>query len=211
MALKNVLDKLASGSYGNEVPRYNAFEQAPALAQAIINWQKAQRMRPYAKAIEEYGSQWATADPETRKKLNERASQARKAFIEAGGSPYDLPRSYWGDNPQAGFQIGIGEYAPPYTGGNYTVGQTIKQDEARRKALLDALEERLKEAQITGVDPWTGQPTPEAQRLNLDILKFEQPSAYQQAWLDIQRQRLAQQAQQGYDELDYFLNLLNQL
>jgi len=166
VALQDVLDKMAKGQYGQEVPRYNAFEQAPALAQAIINWQKAQRAEPYLRTLQEYGSQWATATPERQAELNKAASDARAAFLEAGGSPYDLPKSVWGSNPALGFQTGEDQFIPPFYGSNLTnrqraiiAEQQMKQQEALNKALLNALNMRLKESQITGIDPETGQPT----------------------------------------------------
>jgi len=130
MALQDVLARLndPNSGYGNEVPRVNAMSQAPALAQAVVNWQKKQRALPVMQALEGYGKQYGAAQTdEERQRANAAANLARATYIKSGGSPIDLPQNLWGGDTSQGFQTGEGTFTPPYAGDNLSIGQKLKQ------------------------------------------------------------------------------------
>jgi hypothetical protein len=166
--LQDILKQLTGGGigtsgsrgYGSEVPRYNAFEQAPLLANAVVQFQKEQRTAPYIQALQDYGRQYGAAtDDAGRQRANAAANQARAAFISAGGSPLDLPRNLWGSSPDQGFQTGDEEFKPSYFGDNLSYGQRERQAALKRQAEMDALQRRVSIAGLTGIDPETNQPT----------------------------------------------------
>ena len=149
MALTDVLRQLASGAYGGEVQRYNAFEDAPIFAQRLQNIKKEQQTNPVIQALQRYGEQYKTATTDEERSLaNKLANQIRLNYLAGGGSPMDLPTQYWGSTPAQGFQTSEGFQAP------ITGFEGLKRTdamEARRQALLDALTkkqwEMSKEAQ----------------------------------------------------------------
>lgn len=125
--LKDVLSRLGSGGYGQEVSRVNSMEQAPLLAQKIIDFQKTQRSAPFIKALQGYGAQYgAAASDAERQGASNAANLARSEFVKSGGSPWDLPSNLWGSDPNKGFQTGGESYAAPYSGDNLTFGQKAK-------------------------------------------------------------------------------------
>lgn len=126
--LSDVLSRLGSGGYGQDVRRVNALEDAPLMAQKIIDFQKQQRAAPFIKALQGYGAQYGGATTDTdRQSINNAANLARSEFVKSGGSPYDLPSNLWGGDPAKGFQTGAGSYAAPYAGDNLTLGQKMKR------------------------------------------------------------------------------------
>jgi|GEM_PF-4995405 len=163
MALQDVLARLndPNSGYGNEVPRVNAMSQAPALAQAVVNWQKKQRALPVMQALEGYGKQYGAAQTdEERQRANAAANLARATYIKSGGSPIDLPQNLWGGDTSQGFQTGEGAFTPPYAGDNLSIGQKLKQ----------AVVTNMFEGQPTlEKEKWTK--SPEAQDWYLDLYK----------------------------------------
>lgn len=136
--LNDVLSRLASGDYGGEVKRTNAWEQAPILAQKIIDFQKTQRAAPFIQALQNYGQQYNKAQTDQEKQnASNAANLARAEYIKSGGSPWDLPSNLWGGDPSKGFQTGSNIFTAPYAGDNLTFGQ-----KAKRAALTGMFEGR---------------------------------------------------------------------
>lgn len=126
--LRDVLSRLGTGEYGQDVKRINALEDAPLVAQKIIDFQKQQRAAPFIKALQNYGAQYGAAKTDAdRQSASNAANLARSEFIKSGGSPWDLPLNLWGSDPSKGFQTGAGSYAAPYSGDNLTLGQKMKR------------------------------------------------------------------------------------
>jgi len=139
--------------YGNEVPRYNAFEQAPLLAQAITQFQKEQRVNPIAAALQNISSKWKAAQTdEERNALNAAANITRENFLQSGGSPMELSSSQWGADPTRGFQTGAEEFRPGYAGDNLSMGQRMNL--ASLTGMLNGqptFQRQAQEATLTGM------------------------------------------------------------
>jgi len=124
-------------------PQPSMFDQARQLAEGVLQHQKSQRAAPFIQAIQGYGDQYAQApDDNARQQANMAANAARAAFLESGGSPFDISRNLWGSSPAAGFQTGGEEFKPAYTGDNLTYGQREKLSEMKRKAMESVLKQR---------------------------------------------------------------------
>jgi len=135
----------------------DTMSQAQRLAQAISTYQTAQRTKPVIEAIQRYGQQYSTAqDDAGRQAANAMANAIRANYLQGGGSPADLPSQYWGSNPTQGFQTSEG-FQAPITG--YEGLGRKEAMEARRQALMDTLTKRVQEAELSGIDPLTGQKT----------------------------------------------------
>lgn len=152
MSLEDILRQLSGKTnhvgtpqYGAEVPQYNAFQQAPTLAKAIIEYQKEQRTTPYINAIQGYSQQYGAATTnKERQRANSTANAARSAFLHGGGSPMDLPQSVWGSDPGQGFQTDVGQYAPALNGmEGLSNAQREKATALKRQALIDALDPKM--------------------------------------------------------------------
>jgi hypothetical protein len=172
MAIQDILNNLATGQYGHGAPRYspNAFAAAPKLAQGIIGFQEQQRAAPLESALSSLSSQWKSASPAQRANLHTQADAIRAAYLQGGGDPSVIPTNLWGANPQQGFQVDGGQYAPGYSPmSGLTMGQQAQLSAAQLKAALDQLNERAKIASLSGIDPVTGQPSLTMQRLNQSI------------------------------------------
>lgn len=118
-------------------------DSAKQLANGILQYQQQQRAEPFVKALTGYGQQYAQAQDDTaRQQANAAANAARAAFMQQGGSPYDLPQNLWGANPQAGLQTAVSGdnmYAPAYSGDNLTYAQRVATQEMQQKAMESAL------------------------------------------------------------------------
>ncbi len=134
-----------------------ALAKAKELAGNITSYQKEQRTAPIIQALQQFADNYhaATTDEE-RQQANTMANQIRSNFLTGGGSGMDLPAQYWGSDPAKGFQTGRG-FEVPVTG--YEGLGREKTIDLKRQALIDALNTRLAEADLSGVDPSTGQKT----------------------------------------------------
>lgn len=105
----------------------NPIEGALALAKAIPEFQKEQRVSPFMQALQNLSSKWGAAGTDTeRQSLNAAANQTRQNFLQAGGSPLELDSKLWGSDPTQGFQTGGEDYTPGYAADNMTTGQREK-------------------------------------------------------------------------------------
>lgn len=135
----------------------STMEQAKQLAQTISAYQREQRTTPVIKALQHYANQYnSTTDEAARAAANAMANQIRSSFIAGGGSPMDLPMQNWGANPASGFQTPVG-FESPITG--YEGLGRKDTINFRRQTNLDSLERRKLEADLSGIDPFTGQKT----------------------------------------------------
>lgn len=138
---------------------YNPYEGATALAQAIAQFQKQQRVNPVADALHSMSMRYRNAATDAeRAALNAAANATRMNFLRSGGSPYELPTDLWGADPTQGFQTGLEQFTPGYAGDHTTIGQKMKL--AAMTGMFGGqptYERQLQEAQLTGM--YGGQPT----------------------------------------------------
>jgi hypothetical protein len=138
-------------------PQPSTYERAKQVASDILQQQRTQRAAPLVKALDQFKQQYANAtDDAGRQQANTLASQARNNYLAGGGSPMDLDISYWGADPTQGFQT-TGGYQSPITGYENMARQNVI--DIKRQAMIDALTKRSTIADITGIDPDTGEKT----------------------------------------------------
>ncbi len=142
----------------------NPFEDAMALADAIVRYQKQKRAQPYVQELQRIGSQWAGATPQAQQNLNAQNNAIRNAYLQAGGSPIDIDRSLWGSNPNQGFQTGTKQFTPGYFGDNLSYGQKAKlADITGMYERKPTWARQVQEAGLTGM--YQGRPTPDYMNL----------------------------------------------
>lgn len=104
----------------------NPIEDGIALFDAIVRYQKQKKSQPFVTELQRVGSQWSGANPTQRQNLNTQANAIRNAYLQAGGSPIDIDRAYWGSDSNAGFQTGQKQFTPGYFGDNLSRGQKMR-------------------------------------------------------------------------------------
>lgn len=158
-------DPLAAGTnqlrsmYGEDM-----FQQASQLAGLIKSYradakaqQKTETLSPYITALQNAANQYNTATDDTgRQNASALASLTRENMLRGGISPADIDQRYWGSDPTKGFQTTSG-FEAPVTG--YEGLKRTSAIDALRQALNDKLTQRQLEADLSGVDPHTGEKT----------------------------------------------------
>ena len=137
----------------------NPYEGATALAQAIAQFQKRQRVDPAAAALHNMSMQYGQSGTDAEKAaLNAAANATRQNFLQSGGSPYEIATSLWGADPTQGFQTGESQFTPGYAGDNTTLGQKMKLASMTGMfAGQPTFDRQLQMSQLTG--EFGGQPT----------------------------------------------------
>lgn len=158
-------DPLAAGTnqlrsmYGEDM-----FQQASQLAGLIKSYraqakaqQKTETLAPYTQALEGAANQWRSAtDDEGRANASALANLTRENMLRGGISPADIDQRYWGSDPTRGFQTTSG-FEAPVTG--YEGLKRTQAIDALRQSVLDKLTQRQTEADLSGIDPFTGEKT----------------------------------------------------
>ncbi|MCK9326706.1 MAG: hypothetical protein M0P69_14540 [Bacteroidales bacterium] len=137
----------------------NPYEGATALAQAIAQFQRKQRVDPAATALHDMSMQYGQSGTDAeREALNAAANATRQNFLQSGGSPYEIATSLWGADPTQGFQTGESQFTPGYAGDNTTLGQKMKLASMTGMfAGQPTFDRQLQMSQLTG--EFGGQPT----------------------------------------------------
>lgn len=158
-------DPLAAGTnqlrsmYGEDM-----FQQASQLAGLIKSYraqakaqQKTETLAPYTQALEGAANQWrSAADDEGRTNASALANLTRENILRGGISPADIDQRYWGSDPTKGFQTTSG-FQAPVTG--YEGLKRTQAIDALRQSLNDKLTQRQLDADLSGIDPHTGEKT----------------------------------------------------
>lgn len=147
------------GMYGEDM-----FQQASQLAGLIKSYradakaqQKTETLSPYITALQNAANQYNTATDDTgRQNASALASLTRENMLRGGISPADIDQRYWGSDPTKGFQTTSG-FEAPVTG--YEGLKRTSAIDALRQALNDKLTQRQLDADLSGVDPHTGEKT----------------------------------------------------